>query len=96
MTLLFASTWLSADTLLNETQALGPVQQWAPGAGIIKVAGVTYRISSDFQVMDRKGRKLSVQDVRPGAKVMVVSVAGRAMHVIVDPGNEAPLDVPQK
>jgi len=91
-----SSGWLSAATPLNETHTVGAVQQWAPSARTIRVDGVTFQTGSDFQVLDRRGRKLSLQSVRPGIKVMVISIEGTALQVIVDPGSEHPFDQPQR
>lgn len=93
LTLCFSGA-LRAATPLNQGQTWGAVQQWAPGANVIKVDGVTYRTGQDFQVLDRKGRKLPLRSVRLGTKVMVLSVDGVALQVIVDPGPNMPFDQP--
>ncbi len=90
------SGWASAATPLVEVQTVGVVQQWAPGARAIRVDGVSFQTAADFQVLDNKGRKLSIQSVRPGMRVMVLSVEGRAMQVVVEPGRESAVDKPQR
>jgi len=94
--LLVSSSWTGAATPLKETQTVGVVQQWAPGAGTIKVDGVTFQTTKDLQVLDRRGRKLPAHGVRAGTKVMVLSVGGQAVHVVVNPGQESPFDQPQR
>lgn len=96
ISMLCFSGWLAAATPLKESQTVGVVQQWAPGARTIKVDGVVFQIGKDFQVLDRRGRKLSSQAVRPGARVMVLSVDSRALQVIVDPASAHPFDQPQR
>ena len=94
--LLVSSSWIGATVPQKETQTVGVVQQWAPTAGTIKVDGVTFQTVKDLQVLDRRGRGLPANSVRAGMKVMVLSVGGHAVHVVVNPGHESPLDRPQR
>jgi hypothetical protein len=95
LALSFSGALFSA-TPLRESQTWGTVQQWAPGANTIKVEGVSFRTGEDFQVVDRRGRKLSPRTIRLGTKVMVLSVDGLALQVIVEPDARLPFDQPLK
>jgi hypothetical protein len=94
--ILLFSGWLLAATPTKEDQTTGVVQQWAPSARTIKVEGSTFQTGIDFQVLDRRGRKISPQTVRPGTRVMVLSIEGVALQVIVDPADDLPFDLPQQ
>lgn len=74
----------------------GSVEQWAPGARVIKVGGETYTLSKEVQVMDSNTALLKHNAVRPGGKVLLMIWQGEVSHVVVNPGTGPVMDQPQR
>lgn len=74
----------------------GKVEQWAPAAYVIKVGGVTYKLSKDVQVIDRNTALLTSNAVRSGGQVQLLVSAGEVSHVVVNPGSGVLMDRPQQ
>lgn len=81
---------------VSTTEVRGTVEQWAPGASVIKVGGVTYTLSKEVQVMDANTALLSSNAVRSGGSVLLLFSQGVVTHVVVKPGSEAVMDQPKK
>jgi hypothetical protein len=86
----FFSNAIAGEPDMGDRSAMGA------GRNTIKVEGVSFRTGEDFQVVDRRGRKLSPRTIRLGTKVMVLSVDGLALQVIVEPDARLPFDQPLK
>jgi hypothetical protein len=74
----------------------GSVEQWAPGARVIKVGGETYTLSKEVQLMDSNTALIKNNAVRPGGKVLLLISQGEVSHVVVNPGVGPVMDQPQR
>jgi hypothetical protein len=75
---------------------VGSIEQWAPGARVVKVDGQTYRLSPSVQVLDNRAALKPLSAVRPGTKVQLLIAGGDVSHVIIDPGLNPVMDQPQR
>ena len=82
--------------LAPATEVRGKVEQWAPGANVIKVDGKTYPLAKGVQVLNQRAGLLANGAVRSGGAVLLQIANGEVTHVVVNPGKEPVMDQPQK
>ena len=79
-----------------QTGTVGSIEQWAPGARVVKVDGQTYRLSRSVQVLDNRAALKPLNAVRAGARVQLLMTGEDVSHVILDPGPNPVMDQPQR
>lgn len=100
---ILGSVWLAwsiaagaAQPLEPQAEIRGAVQQWAPGARVVKVDGKTYALSSSVQVLNSRAVLQPLGAVRPGMRVQLLMAGEEVSHVVLNPGPGYPMDQPQR
>ena len=81
---------------LNLSNVTGPVQQWRPDSATITVGGKTYEMPDGVEFMDGTSKNLSSTDLKSGVRVMLMIVNGKVTHVIINPIQPLPFDLPSR
>jgi hypothetical protein len=87
---------LNAAEPLNFSNVMGAVQQWRPDSAAITINGKVYEIPERTPILDGSSKDLGRADLKPGVQIMLMIANNKVTHVIINPAQSIPFDIPSR